>query len=125
MNDPYKQLASVLSHQMSRQAATALSGLPAELGTITAAGLKLDSLRDELTDYLVADFAGTLELPAFSWYAAAGGGMQTRFDFEEVKIPEVRLNQAAALQPGDRVLVVPVNGGHDVIVLGKAVSRGG
>lgn len=125
MNDPYKQLASVLSHQMSRQASMALSGLPAELGTVTANGLKLDSLRDELTDYLVAEFAGTLEMPAFSWEATVGGGTRTRFDFEKTMIPEVKLNQALGLQPGDRVLAVPVNGGHDVIVLGKAVSRNG
>lgn len=55
MADPYKQLAAALESRMNRVAAKQVAGVPAELGTMTGAGLKLDSFKYEMPDYLQAE----------------------------------------------------------------------
>ncbi|MCC3374740.1 hypothetical protein [Cohnella sp. REN36] len=55
MPDPFKKLASTLESRFNRIATQAVSGLPAELGVITNAGLKLDSFKHEIPDYLVSE----------------------------------------------------------------------
>ncbi|QJD86719.1 hypothetical protein [Cohnella herbarum] len=139
MADPYKSLVSTLEKRFSEIAAKSLSGIPSELGTITVSGLKLDSFKYEIPDYLVANWVAQLEYPAFSLVGTMtspvdedgvtiGGAtpsQRTRFDFQETKVGEVRLNWAAGLKSGDRVLAVPVNGGKDAVVVCKVVSSGG
>jgi hypothetical protein len=137
--DPYKSLVSTLEKRFSEIAAKSLSGIPSELGTITVSGLKLDSFKYEIPDFLVADWVAQLEYPAYSMVGTMtypvdeqgnpqGGGIpsqRTRFDFQETKVGEVRLNWAAGLKSGDRVLAIPVNGGKDAVVVCKVVSSGG
>ncbi|MBB6673024.1 hypothetical protein [Cohnella nanjingensis] len=117
----------------------AVSGVPAELGTITSTGLLLDSFKHELKDYLVADWLVDVQLPPFSLVGKmkqpvdADGNILsttttsswTKFEFNETTIREVRMNWKAGMQPGDRVLAVPVNGGRDVIVICRVVDAGG
>ncbi|MBW5447442.1 hypothetical protein GE107_15395 [Cohnella sp. CFH 77786] len=139
MADPFKKLAATLETRLSGMAAKAVSGLPSELGTITGSGLKLDSFKYEIPDYLVADWTAKLHFPAFSLVGTMtspvdgegvpqGGavpGPRTRFDFEEAEVEDVRLNWQSGLKAGDRVLAVPVNGGRDAVVLCKVVGSGG
>lgn len=139
MSDPYRKLVSTLESRFSGIAAQAVSGLPAELGTITAGGLKLDSFKHDIPDYGVAEWNVTLHLPAFSLVGtmtspvgedgnAAGGGSPsplTRFDARAADIAEVRLNWQAGLRPGDRVLAVPVNQGNHAVVVCKVVGADG
>ena len=139
MADPFKSLVASLESRISGIAAKTISGVPSELGTITGSGLKLDSFKYELPDYLVADWVAELEIPPFSMVGTMtapvdeegnpqGGGapsQRTRFDIAETKIEKVRLNWAAGMKPGDRVLAVPVNGGKDAVVVCKVVSSGG
>lgn len=139
MADPFKSLVATLESRFSGIAAKSLSGVPSELGTITGSGVKLDSFKYEIPDYYVADWVAELELPAFSLVGtmtapvdetgnATGGGapsQRTRFDFDETKIDEVRLNWSAGIKPGDRVLAVPVNGGKDAVVVCKVVNSNG
>ncbi|XID92503.1 hypothetical protein ACF3MZ_29250 [Paenibacillaceae bacterium WGS1546] len=138
MPDPFKSLVSTLESRFSGIAAKALSGIPSELGTITASGLKLDSFKHEIPDFLVADWVTQLELPAFSMVGTmtapvdAQGNSQggttsqlTRFDYMETKIEDVRLNWSTGIKPGDRVLAIPVNGGKDAVVVCKVVGSGG
>ncbi|WP_239616145.1 hypothetical protein [Cohnella mopanensis] len=139
MPDPFKKLVSTLESRISGIAAKSLSGIPSELGTITESGLKLDSFKYAIPDYLVAEWVTQLEIPAFSLVGmmtapvnedggAVGGAVpsqRTRFDYEESKIEEVRLNWSASMKPGDRVLAVPVNGGKDAVVVCKVVSSNG
>lgn len=61
MADPYKQLAAALESRMSKVAAQKMAGVPAELGTMTGAGLKLDAFKYEMPDYLMAE--GLVLLP--------------------------------------------------------------
>lgn len=128
--DPYKKLATVLESRMAGHAATAVTGLPAELGTITAGGLKLDAFKHEIKEYLVADWEMKLTLPAFSltgsvsgisdsWGGALSGS--GAFQFEEAEIEGAGLAFKDGLKPGDRVLAVPVAGGSEAVVLCKVV----
>ncbi|NWL89560.1 hypothetical protein DMN77_18595 [Paenibacillus sp. 79R4] len=134
--DPFQAIARGLRDQITKGAGDALSGVPAELGTITETGLKLDNFKDEIQDYLVADFLTTLHLPEF-WLIGTTvqpdaedepvgtPSPRTRFDFEPTLIEEVRVNLADGLMPGERVLVIPTNGGADFVVMCRVVNGGG
>lgn len=130
-NNPYKQFASILNDQMAQQANSALSGVPCELGTITGSGLKLDTFKHEMQDYLVADWLVKISIPAFSIFGtqsglkdSLGGDVigQATFSFEPTVIDRVHIEFKPDLKPGDRVLCVPVNGGQDVVIVSKVVS---
>ncbi|WP_256758701.1 hypothetical protein [Cohnella sp. WQ 127256] len=139
MPDPFKKLVTTLENRLSGIAAKTLSGIPSELGTITESGLKLDSFKYEIPDYLIAEWVTQLEVPEFSMVGTmttpvddegntlggANPSQLTRFDFKETKIDEVHLNWSVGIKPGDRVLAVPVNGGKDAVVVCKVVSSGG
>jgi len=136
MSDPFKQLSTILEMRMAGHAARAISGIPCELGTITATGLKLDSFKHEIKDYLVADWLVKLHLPALSLIGTATSPVDnqgndlpgatttslTRYNFHVSEVDGVRLELKADLKPGDRVLVVPVAGGQDAVVICKVVS---
>ena len=136
MRDPFQELAVSLKNEMSKSAGAALSGVPAEMGIITDSGLKLDNFKDEIQDYLVADFLTTLHLPEFFIVGTTtladaedepigAPSPRTRFDFEPTLIEEVRVNLADGLLPGERVLVIPTNGGADFVVMCRVVNGGG
>jgi len=135
--DHYKQLASLLEMRMKKHAAAALSGLPCELGTITASGgLKLDTFKYEIQDYLIADWLVKIHFPTFFLIGTATSPVDedgsalpeatttplTRYNFSAHEVDNIRLELKACLQPGDRVLAVPVNGGQDAIVISKVVT---
>ncbi|PYI52550.1 hypothetical protein [Paenibacillus flagellatus] len=128
--DPYKKLASVFESRMAGHASTAVTGVPAELATMTAGGLKLDSFKHEIKDYLVADWETKLKVPAFEMTGTVtglkdGGGGNVSgtgtFAFAETEIEGVGLLFKDGLKPGDRVLAVPVAGGSEAVVLCKVV----
>lgn len=130
-NNPFQQFVSLFDSRMAGHAARALSGLPCELGTITGSGLKLDSFKHEIPDYLVADWLVKISLPAFSITGtqtglkdSLGGSVtgQVTFSFSPTVIDNVHIELKPDLKPGDRVLAVPVNGGQDVVVVCKVVS---
>jgi len=120
--DPYTALATAFREQAWSKTKEALSGTAAELGTITSSGLKLDHFKHEIGDYFVAEFPGTLKLPELKW---TGGVTEKkeRFVFDPSETEETVLKPV--YKPGDRVLVIPLNGGHDAVVLCKVVSAGG
>lgn len=139
MADPYKTLAVSIRDQIAGYTQTALSGLTTELGTITTTGLKLDHFKHEIQDYLVADFPVTLHLPEFHLLGtttspidvegnpagASSTSQRMRFDFEATELEGVRADLAAGLLSGDRVVVLNLYGGNDVIVMCKVVSKDG
>ncbi|WP_080833124.1 hypothetical protein [Cohnella massiliensis] len=139
MSDPFQKLVSTLETRMSGLASKAVSGVPAELGTITGGGLKLDSFNHAIPDYMVADGMATLHIPAFSLTGTMTSPVQadgtplpgaatsqpTRFDFNETEVKEVRVNWQAGLRAGDRVLAVPVLGGSQAVVVCKVVGASG
>lgn len=96
MPNPYKELARLIDDRAKRGITMATSTVSAELGTITASGLKLDRFKYEIRDYLVAEYL-TLT--------------------DSIGLPE----QLKPLKPGDRVLAVPVNGGKDFVVIARVV----
>ncbi|MEC0239241.1 hypothetical protein P4H66_05145 [Paenibacillus dokdonensis] len=130
--DPYGQLASALYSSVGKHARQAFGGTGAVLGTITGTGLKLDDFKHELQDYMVAETPGLFTVPR---YMVTGTTVQaeqpnwdnkqidTSFYFEKNEVEDVSLK--LALQPGDRVLAVRVNGGNDVVVVSKVVSGHG
>lgn len=135
MADPFKQLVALLDARMAGQSARAISGMPCELGTMTTSGLKLDSFKHEIKDYLVADWLVKIHLPSFTligtatWPVDQNGvplpdaeSTLARFDFKAKEIDQVHLELKADIKSGDRVLAVPVNGGQDATIICKVVS---
>ncbi|ACV64915.1 hypothetical protein Dtox_4248 [Desulfofarcimen acetoxidans DSM 771] len=137
MPDPFKQLASILEMRMAGHVARSVSGVLCELGTITASGLKLDSFKHEIQDYLVADWLVKIHFPVFSLVGTATSPVNdqgidlpgakttslTRYDFLTREVDEVHLELKADIKPGDRVLAVPVNGGQDAVVIAKVIAN--
>ncbi|RRJ66940.1 hypothetical protein EHV15_31450 [Paenibacillus oralis] len=130
--DPYAALAVSLRENAVRKTAEALAGVSAELGTITGSGLKLDSFKHEIQDYLVAEFPGTLKLPDVKLTGTVDGLKDSRdgavsgqgnFSFEPSETEKALLT--LRYQPGDRVLALPINGGNDAIVICRVVSGNG
>jgi hypothetical protein len=129
VSDPFKKLVSTLEGRFSGIASQAVSGLPAELGTITEAGLKLDSFKYEIPDYGLAEWLVKLHLPAFSLVGTltlpGTSAQEARFDLPETEIDEVKLDWQAGVRPGDRVLAIPVNDGNHAVVVCKVVGADG
>lgn len=131
MTDPYNQLVSILDDRMNQITKNAMSWLSAELGTITASGLKLDSFKHEIRDYLVAEWLVRMELPQFGLQGTQSGLKDSQggsvtgtasFSFQPAIVENVQLKLKSQFQPGDRVLALPLNGGQDLIVICKVVS---
>ncbi|TCZ70964.1 hypothetical protein E0485_23030 [Paenibacillus albiflavus] len=129
--DPFKQLTSILDMRISEGAGNAISGIPSELGTITATGLVLDSFKHEVQDYLVAEWFVKAHFPSVEISGQVTGLLdgqgkavtgKAKFAFESFEVEDLRLELKAGLKPGDRVLAVPINGGNDAIVIGKVVK---
>lgn len=146
--DPFRALAAMLEMRMVGHAEKAVSGLPCELGKITASGLKLDSFKHEIKDYLVADWLVKVHFPDFYLLGEetcmvnadglikkdasvdADGNLLsgattrglTKYSFKKRVVDNVRLELKSKLQTGDRVLVVSVNNGREAIVVAKVVS---
>lgn len=123
-HNPYKTLVATLGVQMSKVVAGAVSGVPGELGTITATGLKLDNFKHEIQDYLVAEYL-TLDKTYMTETETDGDHVHgtpppTGAHMHQVKTP-------VPLQPlkaGDRVLVTPIRGGQDYVVIARVVKPG-
>jgi hypothetical protein len=134
--NPFKELAGIIQGQAVSQASQLLMDTRLELGTITATGLKLDTFKHEIQDFLVAEWMATVHLPAFFLIGTATSQVddqgtpqpgastspQTRYDFKQKDVQEVKIELRPGLKPGDRVLCVPVNGGNSIIVLCKVVT---
>lgn len=135
--DPFKQLAGIMAGQAKKAAQSVISGIPCELGTITDSGLKLDSFKHEIPDYLVAEWTAKINLPPFFLVGTqtspvdeqgvdlpgAGTSQRTRYDLQEMEISPVGIEIKPELQPGDRVLAIPVNAGQDAVVICKVVPN--
>lgn len=133
--DPFKHLAGIIAGQAKKAAQSAVSGVPCELGTITASGLKLDTFKYEIQDYLVAEWMAKISLPAFFFVGTqtapvdeqgndlpgASMSQRTRYDLQAKEISTAKIEIKPELQPGDRVLAIPVNGGQDAVVICKVV----
>jgi hypothetical protein len=123
-DDPFSELFGMLGAQMSERAQEALDGnwVTAELGTMTAdLGLKLDRFKHVIHDYLLSHHL-TLAEPDMTKTETDGahadpiGGTHSH----QVITPV----QLLPLHPGDRVLVMPVNGGQDFVIVARVVPRG-
>lgn len=134
--DPYRQIADIVVEQAKKAAGNALSGIPCELGTITASGLKLDTFKYEIPNYLVAEWMAKIYLPAHTMLATETAPVDSqgsplpgattvhaKYDFETKEIDQVKIEIKPDLQPGDRVLAIPVNGGQDAVVICKVVPN--
>ncbi|MFD1176901.1 hypothetical protein ACFQ3W_11400 [Paenibacillus puldeungensis] len=130
--DPYTALAASLRENAAKKASEALTGVSAELGSITGSGLKLDSFKHEIKDYLVAEFPGTLKLPKLEMTGSVtglkdggGGAVSGKGSFAYDSSETEKASLTLKYQPGDRVLALPINGGNDAIVICKVVSGNG
>jgi hypothetical protein len=131
--DPYKDLASAITGHVKKHINKSLKGVPCELGTITSTGaLQLDTFKHPIQNFFLADWTVKLTIPAFSISGTQTGlesptGPVTgtaEWSFSPMVIDGVHIEMAPDLQPGDRVLVIPVNNGRDVVVVGKVVRNG-
>ena len=88
----FNSVARQIKSNINKRTNEALSITGCELGTITFTGLKLDSFKKEIKDYLVLDYLtinNTTDLP----------------------------NQLRSLASGDRVLIATL--GSDFVVIGR------
>lgn len=88
----FNSVARQIKANINKKTNEALSITGCELGTIISTGLKLDSFKKEIKDYMVLDYLtinNTIDLP----------------------------NQLRPLQAGDRVLVATM--GSDFVVVGR------
>ncbi|MDO7787517.1 hypothetical protein [Desulforamulus aquiferis] len=123
MSNPFNQLASLLDRRISKQSSQLVSGVPCELATVTSSGIKLDTFKHEIQDYLLADWFAKLSIPSFEATGTQTGHIgTTNFQFNPIAVEGVHIEIKPNLKPGDRVLVIPVNGGQDVVVICKVVS---
>lgn len=130
--DPYTALVVALRDNSRDQLQAGLSGVALELGTITASGLKLDRFKYEISDYMMAEFPGRLRMPQVELAGrvnlledGTGDRIQGEgvFSFEPSESKEVSF--LVQYKPGDRVLVIPLEGGHEALVICKVVGRNG
>lgn len=123
-HDPFGELASLMEGRARGAAGRIAQGISAELGTITATGLQLDRFKHELPDYLVAEYL-TLDKPDFTATENDGAHMDSDGDNDPAHTHQVKTpDKLLPLQPGDRVLAVPVNDGQDYVVVARVVANG-
>jgi hypothetical protein len=136
---------------MASHAGRAVSGLPCELGTITATGVILDGFKHEIKDPLVLESlididielslevpaheeTGEITLPAIPSQAdspTVPGDYAVTFKFNKwvydagaggpVRMTKARAKYKPQYQPGDRVLCALVNGGQEVVIVSRVV----
>ncbi|GBF35489.1 hypothetical protein DCCM_4618 [Desulfocucumis palustris] len=135
--DPFKQIVSLLEARITDKAGRPASGMQCELGTITSAGLKLDNFKHEIKDFLIADWLVKIHLPDFFLVGTAtspvdgqgnplpgaGTSALTKYSFNAREFEDVRLELKQGLKTGDRVLVAPVNGGQDFVILARVMPN--
>lgn len=123
-DDPYSELFGMMRSQMSSSAQEVIKGgwVAGELGTMTGdLGLKLDRFKHIITDYLLSDHLKLAE-PDMTKTETDGahadpiGGTHSH----QVITPP----QLLPLHSGDRVLVQPVNGGQDFVIVARVKPRG-
>lgn len=105
--NPFNDIAKMLHNTGRMHAKNAATSVGLSLGTITDSGVLLDDFEEEITNYLVADY---LNIPSDVMAKSTDNAVS-------VKTPA----QLLPLQTGDRVIVAPVNGGHDFVILARAV----
>jgi hypothetical protein len=135
VTNPYKDLAESVTGHIKKHVDKNLKGIPAELGTITAAGgVQLDTFKHEISSYLVADWQAKLDIPAFAMGGSQSGLLDSKggqvtgaaaWAFGPATIDQVHVEIKPDLKAGDRVLCIPVNNGLSVVVLCKVVANDG
>jgi hypothetical protein len=134
--DPVKQLARALAGTRAKAEGRQAALYGAELGTITATGLKLDRFKHEIRKYLVSHHL-TLDEPYHTVVEPDTGhhghGPSGSPDVSDHEHPAsegahnhrvVNPNPLLPLHPGDRVLVIPVNEGREFVVVARVVVHG-
>ena len=122
--NPYSELFGMLRGQMSSSAEEAIKGswVTAELGTMTGdLGLKLDRFKHVISDYIVSHHL-TLAEPDMTKTEVDGSHADPIGGTHSHKV--ITPKQLLPLHPGDRVLVMPVNGGQDFVIVARVVPRG-
>ncbi len=141
MSDPVKQIVTLLEERMAKNVTRGIMGLPpCVLGTMTATGVLLDDFKHEIKDPLYADWHFKLEMPQPSRVVVLAAPVNsdgsdipptqysplTRIDWTVVGDPNTTIHVhselKSELQPGDRVLVVPINAGQECVIICKVVS---
>lgn len=118
-----KELIDLLDNRMKQHAAGALVGTLCVLGTITANGVKLDDFKHEITDPLYAWWTFKLSIPAHIINAVHDPPNSTTVHaIQAHDIDRVAVDFKVDMQPGDRVLVIPINNGQDCVILCKVVT---
>lgn len=124
-DDPYSELFGMMRGQMSSSAQEAIKGgwVTGELGTMTSdLGLKLDRFKHVINDYLLSDHLKLAEPDMTDTEIVGGGGGDA--EFAPHSHPVITPPQLLPLHPGDRVLVQPVNGGQDFVIVARVKPRG-
>ena len=119
-------MASILDEQMQKRSSEQMTGqwITNQLGTVTARGVLLDKFPYELTNIKVNDSC-TLDEPDMTNTESVGGGSGYA-EFQSHSHPVITPKPILPLHIGDRVLVAPVNGGQEWVIICRIVPfKGG
>lgn len=103
------EIAREIKGNTNKAIGKVVSTLGLEFGTITTTGLKLDSFKNEIKDYMVLE-----HLKLKGEYSTETSG--TYIHNHIIKTP----NELKPLAPGDRVLVSAV--GNEFVVVGRVTN---
>lgn len=104
MEITFNELAREIKKGSKNSINKALLGVGLEFGTITSTGLKLDTFKFEIKDYLVLEY---LKLSQENFTSTNSGS--------SVKTPK----ELKPITPGDRVLVAAV--GNEFVIVGRVI----
>lgn len=103
------EIAREIKNDRNNAIGKAISGIGLEFGTITTTGLKVDSFKNEIKDYMVLE-----HLKLKGEYTTETSGTSSHNHI--VKTP----NELKPLVPGDRVLVSAV--ANEFVVVGRVTN---
>ncbi|MYL45061.1 hypothetical protein GLV94_05350 [Virgibacillus halodenitrificans] len=116
MADPFKELVRSLEARNKKNIGLSAMEIGSDLGTITSRGeLQLDNFKHPISDYLV-DERLTMNKEFFT------STNRTTVSGENHEHKVTTPKELKPLSPGDRVVVMLVNGGQEHVVIAKVVS---
>ncbi|MGY0692613.1 hypothetical protein ACW2QC_07435 [Virgibacillus sp. FSP13] len=112
MTDPYKDLVRTLEKRNKKNMQYVMLGVGSDLGTITSRmELKLDNFKHPINDYMISEHL-TMNPDYFTKVEENTHGHRV-----------ITNKELKPLAPGDRVVVLLVNGGQEHVVVARVVAN--
>lgn len=113
MADPYKEIAQMIDNRSKKNSRYAVMGIGSDLGAITSRmELKLDNFKHPISDYMVSEHL-KMDPYFFTDVEKNSGSHSHRV---------ITNKELKPLGPGDRVIVLLINGGQEHVVVARVVA---